>query len=108
MSQLEQTILECARDALSDLKYYHGEPRTTENLSAFMGYWQRLNAFADLGNRMNSGLTDAAVGELQRIDSEAAAVFRSYAEPRLANKETILSNVSTTLTRQDLVTMKSE
>lgn len=102
MSQLEQTILECARDALSDLKYYHGEPRTTENLSAFMGYWQRLNTFAHLGNLMNSGLTDAAVGELQRIDSEAAAVFSSYTEPRLANKEMILSNVSTTLARKDL------
>jgi len=98
---LEQTILQAARDTLADMKYYAGEPRTRENVSAFFGYWQRINAFAYIGKRSNSGLSEPAVRELQRIDSEAAAVFDSYGTPRTATKEAVLSNASTTLILKD-------
>lgn len=73
--RIEATIVSAASDALMQLRSYAGDQDTAENRSASVGQFHTVMALVQLGHFAESGLSDATIAELQRIETEASGVL---------------------------------
>lgn len=78
MVNIEQSIVESARRKLCELESIAIEPVTHESTDDLLSRYWMITAFVELAN-FDSGLSASAADELQKIDSQCAAIISARA-----------------------------